>query len=63
MNVRVWPFSAAPIVLVRVRYRRSCCRTGRVVGEAVETDMRATKAVLARRYDVVRNCGNRTSFS
>ena len=27
------------------------------------TDMRATKAVLARRYDVVRNCGNRTSFS
>ncbi len=35
-DVSFWPFSSAPIVRLRVRYRRSCCRTGRVVGEAVD---------------------------
>jgi hypothetical protein len=40
-HVCSWPFSAAPIVRLRVRYRRSCCPTGRVVGEAVDDPKRS----------------------
>src|SRR5208282_768369 len=39
------PFSAAPIVRLRVRYRRSCCRTGRVVGEAVDDPKRRNSSL------------------
>ena len=32
-DVSSWPFSVAPVVRLRVRYGRSCCRAGYVVGE------------------------------
>ena len=37
----IGPFSTAPIVRLRIRYRRSCCRTGRIVGEAVDDPKRS----------------------
>jgi hypothetical protein len=38
----IGPFSAALIVRFRVRYRRSCCRTSRIVGEAVDDPNRTS---------------------